>query len=139
MTTDAETHAAQTSAPAVKSGVVPYLLPSDAREAAAFYVRAFAAEEVARNAAEDGRLMHCHLYINGGSVMMSDCFPEYGHPAQAPQGAMLHLEVGDADAWWTRAVDAGCEVVTPLELQFWGQRYGQIRDPFGYVWSMSQR
>src|SRR5829696_9132571 len=48
----------------------------------------------------------------------------------------LHLQVDDIDAWWTRAVAAGAEIVMPLALQFWGDRYGQIRDPFGVLWAM---
>ena len=137
MTVEAETRTASEAAPELKGGVVPYLMPSNAGEAAAFYVRAFGAEEVARMPTPDGRLMHCHLYINGGSLMMSDSFPEHGHSAQTPQAVMLHLQVDDAEAWWKRALDAGCEVVLALETQFWGARYGQVRDPFGYVWSMS--
>ena len=85
---------------------------------------------------EDGRLIHCHLHINGGSVMMSDPFPEHGHPAQEPQAFLVHLQVEDADAWWARAVEAGAEIVMPLDVQFWGDRYGQLRDPFGVVWSI---
>ena len=42
----------------------------------------------------------------------------------------------DVDAWWKRAVDAGCEIAMPLEKQFWGDRYGQVRDPFGVTWAM---
>jgi uncharacterized glyoxalase superfamily protein PhnB len=51
---------------------------------------------------------------------------------------MLHLQVDDVDAWWQRAVDAGAEIVLPLQKMFWGDRYGQLRDPFGVLWSMSQ-
>ena len=86
---------------------------------------------------ESGRTMHVHLYINGGSVMMSDPWPEHGHPLKEHQGTTLHLQVDDVDAWWTRAVDAGMTVVTPLERQFWGDRYGQLRDPFGVLWSLA--
>jgi PhnB protein len=39
-------------------------------------------------------------------------------------------------AWWQRAVDAGCEVTMPLDVQFWGQRYGQVKDPYGIIWSL---
>ena len=53
-----------------------------------------------------------------------------------PAGTVLHLQVDDADEWWNRALDAGCEVRFPLDDQFWGDRYGQLRDPFGYSWSI---
>jgi len=121
----------------VLGGVVPYLGVSDAAAAADFYVRAFGAREAFRYPPDDkGRYMHIHLYINGGSLMLSDPFPEYGHPHKAPQGYTVHMKVDDIDAAWQRAVDAGAEIVMPLEQQFWGDRYGQLRDPFGVMWSM---
>jgi PhnB protein len=116
-----------------------YLHPKGGRaaEAAEFYKKAFAAEEAFRNAAEDGRLMHIHLRINGGSLLMSDEFPEYSQSQVRDMGGFtIHLQVDDADAWWERAVAAGCEVRMPLENQFWGDRYGSLRDPFGVDWSI---
>lgn len=126
-----------TDAPPPVTGVTAYLSSSDANGAAEFYKKAFAAEEVARMPAEDGkRLMHCHLQVNGGALMMSDCFPEHGYPFKQPEGFMLHLQVGDPQAWWDRAVAAGVEVVTPMVKQFWGDLYGQVRDPYGVTWSI---
>jgi len=121
------------------TGLAPYLQIGDkgVDAASAFYQKAFAAQEVMRMPAEDGkRVMHCHLVVNGGHLMMSDSFPEYGHPAQTPAAVTLHLQVDDADAWWERAVAAGCEVTMPLDNQFWGDRYGQLKDPFGFSWSI---
>ena len=124
-------------APAVLSGVCPYLMVSDASAASDFYQKAFAAEEVNRKPADDGkRLLHVHLYINGGSLMLSDPFPDYGHPLVAPQAVTLHLQVTDADAWFGRAVGAGCEISMPVQDMFWGDRYGQLKDPFGVSWSV---
>ena len=119
-------------------GVTPYLMVRGAAEAAEFYKRAFGAEEVTRTPDEDGkRLIHCHLKINGADVMMSDEFPEYGFGlGDGPNGVTLHLAVDDADEWWQRATDAGATVVMPIAEQFWGDRYGQIRDPFGHTWSI---
>jgi PhnB protein len=122
------------------SPVSCYLHPKGGRaaEAAEFYKRAFAAEETARMPADDGkRLMHVQLTINGGSVMMSDEFPEYSQSQVREMGGFtIHLQVDDADAWYERAVAAGCEVRMPLEDQFWGDRYGSVRDPFGVDWSI---
>jgi len=122
------------------AGVTPHLtIPSRGGHAAVeFYQRAFGAEVLDRKAAEDGdRLMHVHLRINGASVMLHDEFPEYGHPADVqPQGVLLHLQVDDADEWWNRAILAGGVPVHPLADQFWGDRYGQLRDPFGHGWSI---
>jgi len=118
-------------------GVTAYLSPPDATAAIAFYTKAFGAEEVAHIPTEDGkRVMHSCLRINGGLLMMSDPFPEHGYPFEKPQGFVLHLQVDDVDAWWKRATEAGCEVTMKLEKQFWGDRYGQVRDPFGFTWSM---
>jgi len=82
--------------------------------------------------------MHAALIINGDFVLMHDDFPEYrgGDPAPAPASAVFHLAVDDADAWWARAVEAGAEVTMPLADQFWGDRYGHLKDPFGYTWSI---
>ena len=82
--------------------------------------------------------MHVHLYINGSSVMLSDPYPEHGYPLQKPQALQPHAAVDDIDAWWQRAVDAGGEVVMPVAEMFWGDRYGQLRDPFGVLWAMNQ-
>jgi PhnB protein len=122
------------------TGVTPHLtIPSRGGQAAIeFYMRAFGAVEVRRMLAEDGeRLMHAHLTINGGSVMLNDEFPEMnGEQDIVPKGVTLHLQVDDADEWWKRALLAGGVPLFPLADQFWGDRYGQIRDPFGHTWSI---
>ncbi len=119
------------------TGVVPYINLDGAAAAAQFYSKAFDAEILVQLPAEDGkRLMHCCLKINGGHVMISDCFPEHGVTYQRSNSYTMHLQVDDIDAWFKRAVEAGAEVVMPVELMFWGDRYGQVRDPFGISWSM---
>lgn len=128
-----------TEQPEILGGVVPYVSVDGAIAAAEFYTKAFGAREVFRYPPDEkGRTMHVHLYINGGSLMLSDFFPEVGHPPQQPSACTLHLKVDDVDMWWQRAVDAGAEVVLPLQKMFWGDRYGQLRDPFGMMWSMGQ-
>ena len=134
-----ETASAPTNAydQAVLGGVVPYLMLEDSGAAGKFYERAFCAVEVARIATPDGnRLMHLHLHINGGSLMFTDFMPERGYPAKPVQAVTLHLQVDDIDAWWKRAVVAGAEVVTPLQVMFWGDRFGVVKDAFGVEWSM---
>ena len=124
------------------TGVTPYLSVVGAKAAVDFYKRAFGAEEVFRNTADDGeRLLHSRLLINGGWVMLSDYFPEMrgGAPAPIPAATTLHLEVDDADAWWSRALEAGATVVFPIADQFWGDRYGQFLDPFGHTWSVASK
>jgi PhnB protein len=122
------------------AGVTPHLAIADGRagEAIDWYVRAFGAEERLRMPHDDGkRLMHAHLVINGGSLMLVDDFPEYsGRRVGVPEGVWMHLQVDDADRWFARAVEAGGEPTMPLSDTFWGDRYGQLRDPFGHRWSI---
>ncbi|MDB5442971.1 MAG: Glyoxalase/bleomycin resistance protein/dioxygenase [Phenylobacterium sp.] len=132
-----ETVEAPAAQPQVKGGVSPYLTVDGAAKASAFYQAAFGAEEVSRMGNPDGKFMHIHLYINDGSVMLSDAFPEHGHPWVPPAGFMLTLEVDDADAWAQRAIKAGAEVVNPIADMFWGARWGTVRDPFGVEWAFN--
>ncbi|MDP3748531.1 MAG: glyoxalase/bleomycin resistance/extradiol dioxygenase family protein [Phenylobacterium sp.] len=124
----------------VKGGVVPYLSLDGAVKAAAFYEKAFGATIAAQYPPdENGRTMHVHLYINGGSLMLSDGYPEHGAPALPPQGYTLMLPVTDIETWFKRAVDAGAEAKMKPEKMFWGDVYGEVRDPFGVTWAMNQQ
>ena len=109
-----------------------------AAEAIDFYKRAFGAEEGhPPHMADDGRrIMHVHLLINGGHLMLNDDFPEYGGAATPPGSLTLFLQVQDADSVWDRALEAGATETMPLADQFWGDRYGQVTDPFGFTWSI---
>lgn len=121
------------------AGVTAYLTIRGGKgaEAVEFYKSAFGAEERFRQPADDGkRLLHSHLVINGTSVMLSDDFSP--SPGPSPSGVTLHLQVDDADAWWNRAQAAGpCETTMPLADQFWGDRYGRLKDPYGHGWSIA--
>jgi uncharacterized glyoxalase superfamily protein PhnB len=123
----------------VKGGLIPYLTLDGASAAADFYRRAFGAEEAFRYPPdEQGRTMHIHLYINGSSLMLSDAFPEHGHPFQPAAGFNLTLQVTDIDKQYQRAIEAGATAIMPPQDMFWGDRYGQLRDPYGVMWSMNQ-
>jgi PhnB protein len=125
--------------PQVRGGVVAYLQVDGASKASEFYQRAFGATEVGRQPVdEQGRTMHIHLYINGGSLMLSDAYPEHGYALERPQGFDLMLQVEDIDAWWARAIGAGAESLMQVQEMFWGARYGQLRDPFGVRWAFNQ-
>ena len=121
-------------------GITAHLTIRDgkASEAIDFYRRAFGAEEIGRHMADDGkRIMHAHLKLNGGALMLNDDFPEFSKDqAREPAGFVLHLQVPDADSAWQRALEAGSEVRFPMADQFWGDRYGQVKDPFGFTWSI---
>jgi len=127
--------------PPTPPGLTPYLTIRGGRgqEAVAFYEKAFGGRELFRNVADDGkRLLHARVEINGAIVFLSDDFPDMrgGAESPAPGGVGLHLQVDDADAWAKRAADAGAEVVMPVAEMFWGDRYGQLRDPFGHSWTV---
>lgn len=127
------------AAPATLGQVTPYLFVDGAAKAADFYARAFGAVEVFRYPVdEQGRTMHIHLHLRGTSVMLADFYPEQGHGYEKPQGFNLTLQVTDIDNDFKRAIDAGAEVLLPVQDMFWGDRYGQLRDPFGVMWSMNQ-
>ena len=127
--------------PPTPPGLTPYLTNRGDRgeEALGFYGRAFGGATLFRKLADDGRrLLHARVDINGAVVMLSDDFPEMrgGAAAPAPGGVTLHLQVDDADAWARRAIEAGAELTMPVADMFWGDRYGQVRDPFGHNWSL---
>jgi PhnB protein len=130
--------ATPTNAPA-RGGVIAYLTVDGAVAAAEFYTRAFGAVEVGRQPVDaKGRTMHIHLQINGTSLMLSDGFPEHGHPAVKPQGFTLILPATDIDRQFERAVKAGATVLQPVQQMFWGDRYGAVTDPFGVTWGLNQ-
>ena len=122
-----------------KGGVIAYLAVDGAVQAAEFYRKAFGAEIAAQHPVDDkGRTMHIHLYVNGSSVMLGDFYEEHGHAKVAPQGFTLQLIVDDIHAWFDRAVAAGCEALVPPQTMFWGDTWGQVRDPFGFIWAFNQ-
>jgi PhnB protein len=128
----------------VQPAVYPHLVVDDAAAAIDFYVKAFGATEYGRVPGPDGKLVHAAMNINGSTVMLNDDFPEMsGGKSMTPTSlggtpVTIHLVVTDVDDKFQRAVDAGATVVAPLEDQFWGDRYGVVRDPFGHQWSLGQ-
>ena len=131
---------ADTAARSEIASVSPYLICADAAEAIAFYQRAFGAEEMVRLPGPDGKLMHACLRINGSTVMLSDEFPDHGMVGPKALGGSpvtIHLMVPDVDAAVARAVEAGASVTMEVADQFWGDRYGSIRDPYGHSWSLA--
>lgn len=126
--------------PAGFSTVTPYLAVRGAVRAIEFYAAAFGAKELQRETTPDGKILHSRLRIGDSIVMLADEFE--GGSMTAPEQATtspitLHLYVPDVDAVWKRALAAGARVVHPLDDMFWGERYGQLRDPFGHLWSVS--
>jgi PhnB protein len=131
--------------PRTSQALTPYLCVSDANAAIEFYKKALGATEIRRSAAPGtDKLMHAHLRILDSDLMLADDFPEFmGGKSNTPQAigsspVTLHLQVPNADELWEKALAAGATVVMPLADQFWGDRYGQFKDPFGHSWSVGQ-
>jgi PhnB protein len=121
--------------------ITPHLVVQGADRAAAFYRDAFGAEELSRIPTPDGRLMSVQLRLGGGLLHLADEFPEMGVLAPPSIGGtpvVLALEVADADAVFAQAVAAGADVRQPLQDMFWGDRHGQLADPFGHHWNVAQ-
>lgn len=122
-------------------GVIPYLAIDGAEKAAAFYVRAFGATIHSPAVKDDkGTVMNISVEINGGTLMLMDVMPEMGAEGMAAtnQGMTLQLVTNEGQMWWDRAVAAGCSVLHPFQLEFWGDRYGRLRDPFGLDWAINE-
>jgi PhnB protein len=125
--------------------VTPHLVVDDASAAIDFYVRAFGAKELSRQATPDGKkLIHASLSFNGGLVMLCDEFPEMGGGSAAPRSlggsaVTIHLDLPDVDATYATAVAAGATATMPPADMFWGDRYGKLVDPFGHHWSLATR
>ncbi|MBV8741475.1 MAG: VOC family protein [Sinobacteraceae bacterium] len=120
--------------------VTPHLICKGAAKAIEFYQRAFGATELSRVAGPDGKLMHAAIRIGDSVVFLVDEMPHCG--VLGPEGrsgstVFVHLYVQDADAAAARAVDAGANVLMPVQEMFWGDRYGQLQDPFGHLWSIA--
>lgn len=107
-----------------------------------FLKRAFNAVEIRRSAGPGGKLMHAEVRVGDSILMCNDDFSaEFGlEPlAEGKQPLFIHHYSADADAVWKQAVEAGCEVAMPIADQFWGDRYGHLRDPFGFYWAIASR
>jgi PhnB protein len=121
--------------------ITPHLVVRGAAEAAEWYEGALGAEERSRVPLPNGKLLTVELRFGDSTLRLADEFPELD--VLSPQAiggtaVVLHLSTDDVETLWQRALDAGAEVIHPLEDQFWGNRQGQIADPFGHRWNLSQ-
>ena len=120
--------------------VTPGLTVRDGAKAIEFYERAFGAQQVFRMDKPDGRLMHAELQIGNSRIMLGEEYPEIG--CQSPESlkgtpVSFYLYVADADAAFAQAVAAGAKAVKPVSDMFWGDRQGEVSDPFGHRWSLA--
>jgi len=120
--------------------LTPFMTVRDAARAIEFYKAAFGAVERGVMKGPDGKVMHAELMIGDSILMMSDEFPEFGSLSPQAIGGSplgLHIYVDNVDAAFDRAVKAGAQVEMPVMDQFWGDRYGRLKDPFGHKWSIA--
>jgi PhnB protein len=117
--------------------VYAYLRVQSTAEAIDFYSRAFDAKEIFRLTEPSGRIGHAEIRIGPTTVMLSDEYPEHNIRGPLSLGGTtfsMHLHVADVDKAFEQAVAAGASVVRPLQNQFYGERSGTVRDPFGHEW-----
>lgn len=122
--------------------LTPGLVVQDAAKAIDFYKRAFGATERSRLNGPDGRVMHAEVEIGDSLLMIGEEMADRG--ARGPKSlggtaVSLNLYLEDCDATFKQAVDAGAKSLQPVQLMFWGDRYGKVEDPFGHVWGLCTR
>jgi PhnB protein len=120
--------------------VTPYLTVKNAAKAIDFYKNAFGAEVRGVMNGPDGKVMHAEIKIGDSIIMLADEFPEFGSLSPESVGNTsggLHIYVKNVDEAFARAAKAGALVEMPVMDQFWGDRYGKLKDPFGHKWSIA--
>jgi PhnB protein len=121
--------------------ITPHLVVRDAAAASEWYQRALGAKERGRIPVPGGKFMQIELRFGASTVMISDEFPDLGVVSPLSLGGTvgaLSIHTDDVDALWRRAVEAGAEVSLPLQNVFWGDRHGEVIDPFGHRWALAQ-
>jgi len=121
--------------------IIPHLVVPDAAGASDWYAHAFDATETARIPLPNGIVMTVELRLGNAVVHVASEFPSAGILAPHSIGGtatVLQISTDNADALWQRALDAGAQVHHPIQDQFWGERQGQLVDPFGHRWNIAQ-
>ena len=130
------------SPPTGYHSVTPAIVVRDAAKAIEFYKKAFGAEEISRMKGPDGGVMHAEIKIGDSLIMLGDENPQWNVKSPLSTGGptgSLHIYVDDADKAFDKAIRAGATVHAPMEDAFWGDRYGQVLDPFGHRWGIATR
>jgi PhnB protein len=120
--------------------VTPHLVCAGAADAIEFYKKAFGATEKSRLPGSNGKLLHAAIHIGDSTIMLTDEMPQMGAlgpKALKGSSVTIHLYVDEVDAFVAGAVAAGAKVTMPVTDMFWGDRYGQLEDPFGHHWSVA--
>jgi PhnB protein len=120
--------------------LTPYLVIKGAAEAIEFYKKAFGAVETVRMPGPGGRIMHAEVKIGNTMLMLSDENAERGYLSPATRGgatSSVMLYTDDVDATFKKALAAGAKQQTAPEDMFWGDRMGNLTDPFGHNWAIA--
>ena len=122
--------------------VTAHIVVPDASQAALWYEKAFGAQELSRIPLPDGKTLAVEISIGSSHIHVGSEFPQAGIVSPLTIGGtatVLQVNVDDVDELWRRAVSAGASVRHALADAFWGERHGQIVDPFGHRWNLAQR
>lgn len=131
---------AKSAVPEGFHAITPVLTLDEARKAMDWYKKALGAEEVSCSPGPDGKILHAEIRIGGSPIMLSDALMGNKGPGElGGSPASLWVYVEDPDALFNSAVEAGAQVRAPMSDAFWGDRFGAISDPFGYIWSIAAR
>jgi PhnB protein len=123
----------------VQVSASPRLTFKDAAKAIEFYKQAFGAKEMMRFDV-GGHIPHAEILIGNSTIMLTEEWPEGNRFSPETLGnspVMMSLDVPDVDKFFAHAVGAGAQIAIPIANQFYGRREGTLRDPFGYLWSVS--
>ena len=130
------------STPQTATTLYPHLVYRNAAAAIDFYKRAFGATELMRLNEPSGKVGHAELQIGNAMFSLSDEYPDYDAISAETLGGSpikLHLSVADVDQFAAQAISEGAQLTRPIDDQFYGDRTGQIKDPFGYTWTVATR
>lgn len=120
--------------------VTPGLCIHGAARAIEFYKRAFGAREIARWTGAQGKIMHAEIKIGDSRIFVID--EKMSRQCRSPKrlkgtSSAIFLYVKNVDKLFARAVKAGAKVKVPLADVFWGDRHGEVQDPFGHIWALA--
>lgn len=120
--------------------VTPYLSIKGAAAAIDYYKQVFGATELFRMPGPDGKIGHAEIKIGNSPIMLADEFPEMEFVSPktlggSPVGLMIYVD--DVDTMYKQAISAGAQEIKPLQNQFYGDRSGTLKDPFGHVWTVA--
>jgi PhnB protein len=121
--------------------ITAHIVVRDPQSAAEWYTTVLGAVERSRIPLPGGKVMTIELMIGDSTLMIADEFPDLGIVSPKTLGgtySALVIATDDIDALWQRALAAGATIFHPLEDTFWGERFGQVMDPFGHRWGFAQ-